>query len=40
MNNQTLTKINNLLRDIKRTDSSIKRQEMIVQVLELMVKLQ
>ena len=37
MNNQDLTKIKNLLNQIKREKSSEKRQLMIVQILELIV---
>jgi hypothetical protein len=40
MNNQELNKINQLIRDMKREQSSIKRQEMIIAVLELMIKIQ
>ena len=36
MNNQELSKIKNLIQQIKREKSSEKRQQMIVQVLELM----
>jgi len=37
MNNQDLTKIKNLLKQIQREKSSEKRQLMIVQILELIV---
>ena len=37
MNNQDLTKIKNLLNQIKRENISEKRQLMIVQILELIV---
>jgi hypothetical protein len=40
MNNQQLNKINQLIKEMKREQSSIKRQEMIIAVLELMMKLQ
>jgi|TARA_R110001592_G_scaffold192039_1_gene438655 hypothetical protein len=40
MNNQELNKINQLIRDMKREQSSMKRQEMIIAVLELMIKIQ
>jgi hypothetical protein len=36
MSNQELNKIKNLIQQIKREKSSEKRQQMIVQVLELM----
>ena len=39
MNNQELSKIKNLLQQIKREKSSEKRQEMIVQVLEIIVSI-
>ena len=35
MNNQELSKIKNLIQQMKREKSSEKRQEIIVQVLEL-----
>ena len=40
MNNQQLNKINQLIKEMKREQSSIKRQEMIITVLELMLKIQ
>jgi hypothetical protein len=36
MSNQELNKIKNLIQQVKREKSSEKRQQMIVQVLELM----
>ena len=40
MNNQQLNKINQLIKEMKREVSSTKRQEMIITVLELMMKIQ
>jgi len=40
MNNPQITKINQLIKEMKREQSSIKRQEMIIAVLELMMKIQ
>jgi hypothetical protein len=40
MNNPQIDKINRLIKEMKREQSSIKRQEMIVAVLELMMKIQ
>jgi hypothetical protein len=40
MNNQELNKINQIIIDMKREQSSMKRQEMIIAVLELMIKIQ
>ena len=40
MNNKYITKINQLLKDAKRTQSSTKRQEMILEMIELMMKIQ
>jgi|TARA_B100001063_G_scaffold131547_1_gene122964 hypothetical protein len=40
MNNKNITKINQLLKDAKREQSSTKRQEMIIQILELMMQIQ
>ena len=39
MNNQELNKINQIIIDMKR-EPSMKRQEMIIAVLELMIKIQ
>ena len=39
-NQQQLNKINQLIKEMKREQSSIKRQEMIITVLEMMMKLQ
>jgi hypothetical protein len=39
-NQQQLAKINQLIKEMKREQSSIKRQEMIITVLELMLKIQ
>ncbi len=36
MSNQELNKIKNLIQQIKREKSSEKRQQMIIQILELM----
>ena len=40
MNNKNIIKINQLLKDAKREQSSTKRQEMIIQILELMMQIQ
>ena len=40
MNNPQITKINQLIKDAKREQSSTKRQEMIIAILELMMKIQ
>jgi hypothetical protein len=40
MNNQQLNKINQLIKDAKKEQSSTKRQEMIITILELMMKIQ
>ena len=40
MNNKYITKINQLLKDAKRENSSTKRQEMILEMIELMMQIQ
>ena len=40
LNEKNIAKINQLLKDAKREQSSTKRQEMIIQILELMMQIQ
>lgn len=40
MQNKYITKINQLLKDAKRETSSTKRQEMILEMIELMMQIQ
>jgi hypothetical protein len=40
MNNPHITKINQLLKEAKRETSSTKRQELILQMIELLIKIQ
>ena len=40
MNNKNITKLNQLLKDAEREQSSVKRQEMIVKMIRLLVEIQ
>ena len=40
MNNKNITKLNQLLKDAEREQSSVKRQEMIVKMIKLLVEIQ
>jgi len=40
MNNKNITKLNQLLKDAEREQSSVKRQEMILKMIRLLVEIQ
>ena len=40
MNNKNIVKLNQLLKDVDREQSSVKRQEMIVKMIKLLVEIQ
>ena len=40
MINQPITKIHQLIKEVKKEQSSTKRQEMIIAILEMMMKIQ
>ena len=40
MNNKNIVKLNQLLKEVDREQSSVKRQEMIVKMIKLLVEIQ
>jgi len=40
MNNKNITKLNQLLKDAEREQSSVKRQEMILKMMRLLIEIQ
>jgi hypothetical protein len=40
MNNKNIQKLNQLLKEVDREQSSVKRQEMIVKMIRLLVEIQ
>ncbi len=40
MNNKNIQKLNQLLKEVDREQSSVKRQEMIVKMIKLLVEIQ